>query len=228
MSTPQGFRPIRRRLADARDFWKPKLDRAAFWLIFACLAAAMLFDPARDTMQVAGAAFAVTLALAAVTFSYAKTLDGGSAIYDELIFAGEKLVIGATLFLFASILKHASHDLPRHVDRLLAAVEPPNKAGSPFTLYGFNIFEVMFASIAFMTFLVGLFRAQTGIQILSACAIQRMKRRPGRDDSFVTAKSSARRVAELEESDGRDRAEKPGSRVVAGTTRANGDDPDRR
>ena len=44
------------------------------WVVFVCLAVAMLFDPGRDTLGVASAAFAVALSLASVTFSYARTL----------------------------------------------------------------------------------------------------------------------------------------------------------
>ena len=83
------------------------------WVVFVCLTVAMLFDPGRDTLGVASAAFAVALALASVTFSYARTLKDGSAVRDELVFAGERLVSGAILFLVASILKHASNDIPR-------------------------------------------------------------------------------------------------------------------
>ena len=86
--------------------------KATPWVVFVCLAAAMLFDPGRNTLSVANSAFAVTLALAAVTFSYARTMKEGSAIRDEVIFAGERLVSGAALFLVASIVKYASNDVP--------------------------------------------------------------------------------------------------------------------
>ena len=95
------------------------------WVVFVCLAAAMLFDPGRNTLSVASSVFAVTLALASVTFSYARTMKDASAVRDEVIFAGERMVSGAVLFLVASIVKYASNDVPRYVDALFRALPLP-------------------------------------------------------------------------------------------------------
>src|SRR5688572_8349605 len=104
--------------------------RVVPWVVFVGLAFAMLFDPGRDTVGVASASFAAALALAAVTFSYARTLKEGTAVRDELVFAGERLLSGAVLFLVASILKHASNDVPRYADILFRAI-PRSDAPSP-------------------------------------------------------------------------------------------------
>jgi hypothetical protein len=154
------------------------------WVVFVCLAVAMLFDPARDTLGVASAAFAVSLALAAVTFSYARTLKDGSAVRDEVVFSGERLVTGAVLFLVASILKHASTDIPRYANILFDLVQRPEGGRPDVTLFGQNLFGLMLAVPAFFFFLVGLIYAQMGMTILVGTASHRAKRRPGHDDYF--------------------------------------------
>ena len=171
------------------------------WVIFVCLAVAMLFDPGRDTLGVAGAAFAVALALAAVSFSYARTLKDDSAVRDELVFAGERLVTGAVLFLVASILKYASNDIPRYLNILFDMV-PRLEGGRPdVTLFGQNLFGLMLAVPAFSFFLGGLIYAQMGMAILVGTASHRAKRRPGHEDYFASSKTVQERVAGLDQAD---------------------------
>jgi hypothetical protein len=181
----------------------PGFEKAMLRIAFVCLAAAMLFDPGRDTLQVSGASFAVTLALASVTFSYGRTLKDGSAIRDEVIFAGEKLVVAAVVFLFASILKHASHDVPRYMDILFEILRSP-KGRTDFTFFGHNIVEIVLSIMAFLFFLLGLLYAQMGIFLVNNIAGHRMKRRPGYDDDVIPSKSFKsfrHRMTELDEID---------------------------
>jgi hypothetical protein len=173
------------------------------WVIFVCLAVAMLFDPGRDTLGVASAAFAVTVALASVTFSYARTLEEGSQVRDELVFAGEQLVRGAVLFLVATILRHAANDVPRYSDTLFQAV--PRAEGAPpppdVTIFGLNSFGVVIGFLAFIFFLSGLIYAQMGMSILSVTATYRARRRPGHEDYFAPGKAVEQRVSGLDQTD---------------------------
>src|SRR5207237_6988814 len=105
------------------------------------------------------------LALAAVSFSYARTLKDGCAVRDELVFAGERLVHGAMLFLGASILRHASNDFPRYADCLFAMGRTEGKQPPDLTLSGQNLFGLMIAFVAFVIFLAGLVYAQMGMAI---------------------------------------------------------------
>ena len=171
------------------------------WVVFVCLAVAMLFDPGRDTLGVASAAFAVALSLASVTFSYARTLKDGSAVRDELVFAGERLVSGAVMFLIASILKYASNDIPRYANALLDALPRPDGRRPDATLFGQNSLGLYIAVVAFVFFLFGLIYAQRGIIILVATASHRAKRRPGHEEYFVSGKTVQERVAGLDQAD---------------------------
>ena len=90
-------------------------ERVAPWIVFVCLAMAMFFDPGRDTLSVPSGAFAVSLSLAATTFAYARTMKEESGLRGEVVFAGERLLLAAAMFLAASILNHSSRDLPHYV-----------------------------------------------------------------------------------------------------------------
>jgi hypothetical protein len=171
------------------------------WVVFVCLALAMLFDPGRDTLGVASAAFAVALSLASVTFSYARTLKDGSAVRDELVFAGERLVSGAVMFLIASILKYASNDIPRYANTLLDALSRPDGGRPDATLFGQNVLGLIIAVVAFSFFLLGLIYAQMGIIILVATASHRVKRRPDHEEYFASGKTVQERVAALDQAD---------------------------
>ncbi len=149
----------------------------------------------------ASAAFAVALSLASVTFSYARTLKDGSAVRDELIFAGERLVSGAVMFLVASILKYASNDIPRYVNTLLDALPRPEGGRPDATLFGQNGLGLIIAVVAFFLFLLGLIYAQMGITILVATASHRAKRRPDHEEYFASAKTVQERVAGLDQAD---------------------------
>jgi hypothetical protein len=181
------------------------------WVVFVCLAAAMLFDPGRNTLSVASSVFAVTLALASVTFSYARTMKDGSAVRDEVIFAGERMVSGAVLFLVASIVKYASNDVPRYVDALFHALPLP-KPPPGITFFGQDPIGILIAFAAFIFFLVGLIYTQMGILLLLWIVGQRAKRRPGHDEFFPSNKSVEKRVAELDQAD---RTAPIGNRVAA-------------
>lgn len=171
------------------------------WVVFVCLALAMLFDPGRDTLGVASAAFAVALSLASVTFSYARTLKDGSAVRDELVFAGERLVSGAVMFLVASILKYASDDIPRYANTLIDALPQPDRGSLDVTLFGQDILGLVMSVVAFFLVLLGLVYAQMGITILVATASHRAKRRPDHDEYFASGKTAQERVAGLDQAE---------------------------
>jgi hypothetical protein len=99
------------------------------WVAIAFLAAAMLFDPIRDSVGVPSAAFAATLAIASLTFSYARTLKDGSYLKNELVFAGERLLNGGLAFLFAVIFRHATQDVPRYLTSLFEVL--PRRLDQP-------------------------------------------------------------------------------------------------
>ena len=171
------------------------------WVVFLCLAIAMLFDPGRDTFGVASAAFAVAFALASVTFSYARTLKEDSAIRDELVFAGERQVLGAVMFLVASILKYASRDIPRYMTMLNQALPQPT-VQQPDVTFPAEIIHFAVVSAAFIFFLLGLLCAQMGITILAYIAGYRAKRRPHHGVFFHAIMSYDEHWANLEKEDG--------------------------
>jgi Na+-transporting methylmalonyl-CoA/oxaloacetate decarboxylase gamma subunit len=186
------------------------------WVVFVGLALAMLFDPGRETLGVASAAFAASLAMAAVSFSYARTLKEGSAARDELVFAGERLVCGAILFLVASVLRYAANDVPRYAD-FLFRLAPRDGAPTPdVTIFGVNGFGLMIASVAFMFFLLGLIYAQMGMGILAATASHRAKRRPGSEDYFASGKAVQERLAALDQAERAPEEKSNGVAVVNG------------
>jgi hypothetical protein len=177
------------------------IGRIAPWVVFVGLAVAMLFDPAMDTVSVASASFAVALALAGVTFSYARTLKDGSSVRDELVFAGERLVSGAVLFLVASILKHASNDVPRYANVLFQAVSRADRPPPDVTIFGLNGFGLIIAVGAFTFFLFGLIYAQMGMVILVSTASFLSKRRPGYYHYFLSGKAVEQRISGLDQAD---------------------------
>lgn len=169
------------------------------WVVFVGLAIAMLFDPGRDSLGVAGASFAVAIALAAVSFSYARTLKEGSAVRDELVFAGERLVSGAVLFVVASILQYASNDVPRYADALFKAV--PQADEPHVIIFDRNVFGLMFGVVALMYFLLGLICAQMGMVILISTARHHSKRRPDHNDYFVSGRVVEQRLLGLDQAE---------------------------
>jgi hypothetical protein len=177
--------------------------RATPWVVFMGLAFAMVFDPGRDTLGVPSASFVAALALTGVTFSYARTLKEGSQVRDEIVFAGERLVSGAVLFLVASIFRYAANDVPRYVDYLFRAV--PRAEGDPpppdVTIFGHNGFGLMIGAIRFIFVLVGLIYTQMGVVILVNTASHRAKRRPGHEDYFASGKAVEQRVSGLDQAD---------------------------
>jgi hypothetical protein len=184
---------------------KSTFETAMPWVIVLCLAAAMLFDPDRDTLQVSSAAFAVTIVLASASFSYARTLMDGSAVRDEVIFVGERFVSGAAAFLFASILRHASHDVPRYMDSIANILASDERRSV--LVSGDYLLGGMFAVVAYGMFLLGLVHAQMGLMLLMTIVSHRSKRRPGHDKFFLPAASLERHVANL---DATDKGEPPG------------------
>lgn len=129
--------------------------------------------------------------------------EGGEPARDEGIFAGERLVNGAVLFLVASILKYASHDIPRYLNALAEVLPDAQRAVEVSTLFGQNLFGLMVAAIGFLFFLAGLVYAQMGLAILGAVVAHRAMRRPDHVDSFASAKDTKSRVAKLEEAEKR-------------------------
>jgi hypothetical protein len=192
----------RQRIAKTFADWEPKFTRVVLWLIFLLLALAMLFDQVRDTKQTSNAAFAVTLALASVAFSYGRTQPEKSPIRAEIIFAGESLVGGAIMFLLASLLRYSSLDAPRHLSALLEWLpEMPNMKLHAAMMDGVNL---LFASVAFLFFLIGLIHAQRGVLMLSGIAVHRMKGHPGNEDLFFgVAPTYAQHLTKLNEEDGK-------------------------
>jgi hypothetical protein len=127
-------------------------------------------------------------------------MKDGSAVRDEVIFAGERLVSGAALFLVASIVKYASNDVPRYVDALFQAI-PLSKQPPNITFIGQDPIGILIAFTAFIFFLVGLIYAQNGIMLLLSIVGQRAKRRPGHDEFFSSNRSVEKRVADLDQAD---------------------------
>jgi hypothetical protein len=188
------------------DMWKPKLEIAISWVVFVCLAMAMLADPGRDTLGVASGAFVVTLGLAAVAFSYARVLPeevGGRA---DLVFAGERLLSAAVAFLFASIVRHASNDIPRYLDTLDLMLRPHREEGIDLAL---TVCGIIFFVIAFGLFLYGLILAQMGIGIVMRVINYRASHRADRNDFFLSFKSTEQRAAEYANMDEEERSVSP-------------------
>jgi hypothetical protein len=131
-------------------------------------------------------------------FSYARTLKEGSAIRDELIFSGEKLVIAAIMFLFASILKHAANDIPRYIALISEKLKSPGERTIDPVLFGHDIFEIMVSVVAFFAFLLGLLYAQMGIFMIANIASHRMKRHPEYKEDIIDATSFRKRLAEID------------------------------
>ncbi len=178
------------------------------WVAIAFLAAAMLFDPMRDSVGVPSAAFAATLVMASVTFSYARTLKDGSCLEDELVFAGERLVSGGLAFLFAAIFRHATQDVPRYMNTLSEML--PRRPDQPpeTTFFGQHPIAIVCGFTAFAIFVVGLVYTQRGISILAAVMSQRAKLR-GKDDRFFESRVDMdARMAALVAADGEGKAAK--------------------
>jgi hypothetical protein len=171
------------------------------WVVYFCLSVVMLFGPIRDTIGVPSAAFVVTLALASVTFSYARTLKEGSGLRDELIFGGERLLSAAILFLLASLFKYASYDIPWYVDRLFQAFGLPDQPGLSTSFFGYNPLTVLLGFGALMFFFLALLYLQLGIVIVVSIAGHRAKKRPDHDKFFVASESYNKRLEELEKED---------------------------
>jgi hypothetical protein len=55
----------------------------------------------------ANAAFAITATLAALSFSYARNLDGRPDLQEQAVAGGERLLRGAILMILASLLQYA-------------------------------------------------------------------------------------------------------------------------
>ena len=191
----------RQRFAEWSAYFGPKLTRVVSWLVFALLAVAMLFDPVRDTKQISNAAFAVSLALASVAFSYGRALKENSPIRSEVIFAGESLIGGAFMFLIASIVKHTSSDVPRYLTAIFEwLMLNPNKR---FNTAMMELITMLFSFVAFLFFFIGLVYTHQGIFMLSGVAAHRMKAHPLFGDPFVTAEVYAQRLAHLDEGPGK-------------------------
>jgi hypothetical protein len=170
-------------------------------VVYACLAAAMLFDPGHNPLGVAGASFAVTLALGSVAFSYARTLKDGSAHRAEVVFGGERLVCGAVLFLIASIMKYASNDIPRYVSVVQAWLQAwlqPGKQQPDVTFFGLEPIGFMIGFVAFVFFLIALVYVQMGIVIVISIMGYRAKHRADHDKFFFTAKAYEQHLSDLE------------------------------
>ena len=108
-------------------------------------------------------------------------------------------MVSAIVFLFASILKHASHDIPRYMDMTISVLNTPKEQIKAPTLFGHNIIELLISFMAFFIFLLGLIYAQNGIFILSNIANHSMKRRPGYLEDVFPAESLQHRIVELDE-----------------------------
>jgi hypothetical protein len=191
----------RQRITKTFADWEPKFTRAVLWLIFLLLALAMLFDQAHDTKQTSNAAFAVTLALASVAFSYGRTQPEKSPIRAEIIFAGQSLVGGAIMFLLASLLRYTSLDAPRHLSALLEWL--PGMPDKNLHVTTMAIVNFLFAGVAFLFFLIGLIHAQRGVLMLSGIAVHRMKDHPANEDLFFgVAPTYTQHLKKLNEGEG--------------------------
>jgi len=178
----------------ARWVW----SRVIPWLIIIGLAAAMLFDPSRDRLGVPGAAFAVAAVLASISFTYARALSSGTAIREELIFAGEGFAGGAINFLFATIFSFASHDTPRlyiSLNHQLDITEEASHFGEMLLIM--KLFGLLFLLMAFISFLLGLIHTERSVLIVSYIVRMRMRRMPNHKQFMTSPKSVRERIARM-------------------------------
>ena len=180
----------------------PAVQKVMPWVVFVLLAVAMLFDPGRETLGIPSACFAATLALASVAFSYGRTLKDGSSVRDELIFAGERLVSAAILFLVAAILNHAARDVPRYAESLLHAI-PHEEPIPDRTVFGQNVYGFIIGMGVFLFFLGGLINGQRGLMVLLAISAHRANLKSNTSDYFPHSKKEIARIAEMVKDDGR-------------------------
>ena len=170
------------------------------WIAVVILAIAMLFDPGRDSLGMPSAALAATLGIAAVTFSYARTLKDGSGLREELIFAGERLMSGALAFLFAAIFRHAMLDVPRYMN-MLTEMMPRHHEQPETTFFGQHPIAIVCGFAAFVVFVVGLVFTHRGISLLAAVMGQRAKHRWKSDRFFESRVEMDARMTALAEAD---------------------------
>lgn len=89
-------------------FWllATKYSVVIVWFVGLYFVISLLTDYDKDTTSITNGAFALIATLAALTFSYARTIDKDDHAKDRLIFVGERFFHSCILFLTASILKY--------------------------------------------------------------------------------------------------------------------------
>lgn len=83
--------------------WHTPVSIAA--LVGLYFALAVFIDPAKETISVTSYAFAIVVALASVSFGYARCLDSAEQ-KNKMQYCGERFLHSALLFLVASIIKY--------------------------------------------------------------------------------------------------------------------------
>jgi hypothetical protein len=71
-------------------------------------------EETKDTTNLTNYGFAIFIGLASVCFGWSRALDSATErkFIDKVIHAGERFILVAILFLFASIVKYCSINLP--------------------------------------------------------------------------------------------------------------------
>lgn len=97
---------------EALKRWVPSIPLEwALAVVGLVFAHRMLISLSADTTPITNAAFAMALALASVTFGWARALNNEEPVRPGVLFAGEHLIFAAVLLITASALKYAALSL---------------------------------------------------------------------------------------------------------------------
>lgn len=83
--------------------WQVPVSIAAFIGLYFTFA--LLVSPAKQTISITNYAFAIVIALASVSFGYARCLNDAEQ-KDKMQYCGERFLHSALLFLVASVVKY--------------------------------------------------------------------------------------------------------------------------
>jgi hypothetical protein len=115
-----------------------------------------------DTTPITNVAFAFTATLAALSFSFARVIET-DALRDRVMYAGERLLHGALLFLVASILRYF----------VFLFYKIPSFPG--LTIIEF-VLSLAFGLIGGSIFFLGVIFAHAGLRILNDLLLSRVNR----------------------------------------------------
>lgn len=169
-------------------------SQIVFTLFLIYIAAVMLLDPDKDTLRMPGAAFAISLGLASVTFSYSRTMKDGDKLRELVVFSGELFVYAAFMFMHTTVFKYGSLDLPKHIAKLLRH-DVSTDGDLAFAYAGLTGFLNLFA---FVFFLIGLIAFQRGLMRIGSIVFLRLGlEKENMDHSLFEASRFKRTLSEL-------------------------------